>query len=246
MTALVVALVLAASSSLEPSREAYQSGELARARAGLEALLHPLQLKDPAREAEARLLLAATYHAQEDVERAEGEVVQGLAADPDAKLDPLVYPPDFIAFVERVRALHRQRIAELSASRRAPVLQPPASWASRPSAADRALSTLRPASRGWYLVPFGVGHLMHGRRTKGTVLAVTQGASFVVSAASLGAALAMRGPDGRYSVEDARVARGLNVSYLVGAYTFAALYAYGVLDGWLSPLETGPKSMMKP
>ena len=245
MTGLLLALVLSASSALEPSREAYQSGDLSRARAGLEALLHPLQLKDPAEEAEARLLLAATCHAQEDVERAEREVVEGLAADADAKLDPLLYPPDFIAFVERVRVLHQQRIAELAASRRRPpVLLPPPAWGSRPSATDRPLLyTPRPASRGWYLVPFGVGHLVHGRSTKGLTLAVTQGAAFVVSAASLGTALAMRGPDGKYTVEDARVARGLNISYLVGAYAFAALYAYGVLDGWLltPPVPRGPQ-----
>lgn len=48
--------------------------------------------------------------------------------------------------------------------------------------------------------------------------------AFVVSAVS------GRGPDGLYSAEDARTARALNVSYLVGANAFAALYAYGVLD----------------
>nr|WP_211193673.1 hypothetical protein [Pyxidicoccus fallax] len=239
-----MALVLSASSALEPAREAYQSGDLPRARAGLEALLQPLQLKDPAEEAEARLLLAATYHAQEDVKGAEREVVQGLAAAPDAKLDPLLYPPDFIAFVERVRVLHRQRIADLSASRhRPPALLPPPATTARPSTADRALYTPRPPSRGWYLVPFGVGHLVHGQDTMGTALAVTQGTAFVVSAASLGTALAMRGPDGKYSAEDARLARGLNISYLVGAYAFAALYAYGVLDGWFltSPVPRGPQ-----
>ncbi|MFP2908755.1 tetratricopeptide repeat protein [Pyxidicoccus sp. 3LFB2] len=230
MTGLLLALLLTAASPLEPAREAYQSGDLSRARGALEALLQPLQLTDPTQEAEARLLLAATYHAQEDLEGAEREVVQGLAADPDAKLDPLVYPPDFIAYVERVHALNRQRITELSARRRPPDLVPPPS--TPPSSAERARDSLRPPSRGWYLLPFGVGHRVHGQRAKGTFLAVTQGVSFAVSAASLGTALALRGPDGKYSAGDASVARGLNVSYLVGAYAFAALYAYGVLDGW--------------
>ncbi|WP_164019755.1 hypothetical protein [Pyxidicoccus trucidator] len=243
MTGILLAFVLAAA-PLEPAREAYQSGELSRARSALEALLQPLQLTDPAQEAEARLLLAATYHAQEDLEGAEREVVRGLAVDSDAKLDPLVYPPDFIAYVERVHALHRQRISELAAQRRTPDLLPPPSTMPAPSAADRALQSAHPASRGWYLVPFGVGHLVHGRRTKGTFLAVTQGASFAVSAASLGAALALRGPDGKYSAGDASVARGLNLSYLVGAYAFAALYAYGVLDGWFyTPEPLAPRGL---
>ncbi|MCP3137755.1 tetratricopeptide repeat protein [Pyxidicoccus xibeiensis] len=243
MTGLVVALVLASSSALGPAREAYQSGELARARTALEALLHPLQLKNPTEEAEAHLLLAATYHAGEDPARAEQEVVEGLAVDPDAKLDPLVYPPDFIAFVERVRTVHRQRISDRAAQRRPPVLvPPPATVRPRPATTSMALYQPRPPSRGWYLVPFGVGHLIHGRPTKGTVLAVTQGLTFAVSAASLGTALSLRGPDGRYSAEDARTARGLNISYLVGAYAFAALYAYGVLDGLvLTPEPVAPR-----
>ncbi|MBM7114348.1 hypothetical protein [Archangium primigenium] len=241
MTGLVLALVLSLASPLEPARAAYQSGELARARAELEALLYPLQLHEAPLEAEAHLLLAATYHAQEDPTRAENEAVLGLGARPDTKLDPLLYPPDFIAFVARVRTVHRERIAALNAPRRAPVLTPSLAATSEPAPADLALRGTVGPSRGWYLVPFGVGHFQHGQRTRGTVLAVTQGASLAVSAASLGTALALRGPDGRYSAGDAGVARGLNVSYLVGAYAFAALYAYGVLDGLvLTPRAPAP------
>jgi hypothetical protein len=192
-----------------------------------------LRLGEDALEAEAHLLLAATYHAQEDLARAEHEVVLGLAADGGAQVDPLLYPPDFIAFVGRVRTAQQARISALSAERRPPVLVPSTPVAPSPPAVAPGLSVAPSVSRGWYLAPFGVGHFQHGRRTHGAVLAVTQGASFVVSAASLGTALSLRGRDGRYSAEDAVWARRLNVSYLVGAYAFAALYAYGVLDGFL-------------
>lgn len=234
MTAgLVLALVLSVASPLDSARAAYQAGELAQARTELEALLYPLQLDGDALEAEAHLLLAATRHAQEDPARAENEAVLGLAASRDVKLDPLLYPPDFIAFVERVRTVNAARIAELDAKRHppAPVLLPPV--LAEPSAAQVALKPPPGPSKGWYLVPFGVGHFQHGQRTKGTVLAVTQGACLAVSAASLGSALAMRGADGRYSAGDAATARTLNVPYLAGAYAFAALYAYGVLDGFV-------------
>ncbi|MFP2899162.1 hypothetical protein [Corallococcus sp. 4LFB] len=231
MKTAIVSLVLAASSSLGPAREAYQSGDLPRARASLEGLLQPLRLTNLQEEAEAHLLLAATLHAQEDLPRAEQEAVEGLALDPDTKLDPLVYPPDFIAFVERVNVQRRERITRRAAERRPPVLLP------QLSTSAPVLVESRPASQGWYLVPFGVGHLVHGQRSKGTALAVGQGATFAVSAVSLGVALSMRGSDGRYSAQDAPTARAFNVSYLVGAYAFAALYAYGVLDGLLSPPE---------
>ncbi|RKH56402.1 hypothetical protein D7W81_34065, partial [Corallococcus aberystwythensis] len=129
MKTAIVALVLAASPSLGPAREAYQSGDLPRARTALEGLLQPLRLSDPREESEAHLLLAATLHAQEDLARAEQETVEGLALDRDAKLDPLVYPPDFIAFVERVSVQRQDRIARRAAQRRPPVLLP------RPSSA---------------------------------------------------------------------------------------------------------------
>ncbi|WP_223645989.1 hypothetical protein [Corallococcus sp. EGB] len=234
MKTAIVSLVLAASSSLGPAREAYQSGDLLRARAALEALLQPPRLSNPLEEAEAHLLLAATLHAQEDLARAEQEVVEGIVLNADAKLDPLMYPPDFIAFVERVTVQRREQIDRRAARRRPPVLLP------RSVPAAPILVESRPASKGWYLVPFGVGHLVHGECTKGTVLAVGQGTMFAASAVSLGVALSLRGPDGRYSAQDAPTARAFNVSYLVGAYAFAALYAYGVLDGLLSsPASTG-------
>lgn len=229
-----MSLVLAASSSLGPAREAYQSGDLPRARAELEALLQPPRRSNPLEEAEAHLLLAATLHAQEDLARAEQEAVEGLALDADAKLDPLVYPPDFIAFVERVNVQRREQSAQRAARRRPPVLVP------RSIPPAPVLVESRPASRGWYLVPFGVGHVVHGQRTKGTVLAVGQGTMLAASVVSLGVALSLRGSDGRYSEQDAPTARAFNVSYLVGTYAFAALYAHGVLDGLLSsPPPTG-------
>ena len=234
MKTAIVALLLAAASPLGPAREAYQSGDLPRARTELEALLQPPRLSNPQELAEAHLLLAATLHAQEALPRAEQEAVEGLALNPDAKLDPLLYPPDFIAFVERVNVQHHERIARRATEHRRPVLLPP------PVTAAPVLVESRPASRGWYLVPFGVGHFAHGQRSKGAVLAVGQGTTFAVSAVSLGVALSLRGSDGRYSAQDAPTARAFNVSYLVGAYAFAALYAYGVLDGMLSSPPPNP------
>ncbi len=230
MTSLFLSLMLTITSPLEPARAAYQSGELSQARAELEALLYPMRLEGAELQAEAHLLLAATYHAQDDTSRAEHEAVLGLATNPGLKVDPLLYPPDFVAFVERVSTVHRERIAALAAERHRPVLVPSPPPAPKPSLVPTIQADASP-SRGWYLVPFGVGHFQHGRRTRGTVLAVTQGTCLAVSAVSLGTALALRGPDGRYSPEDARVARKLNTSYLVTAYAFGALYAYGVLDG---------------
>ncbi|MCP3101033.1 hypothetical protein LZ198_19340 [Myxococcus sp. K15C18031901] len=220
-------LLMLAASPLDPARESYQSGELPRARTELESLLYPLRLEGDALEAEAHLLLAATYHAQEELPRAEDEVVRALAAREDSALDPLLYPPDFIAFVGRTRAAHQTRIAELAAERRPRLLPPPTSLTENPATVPLAPTV----SRAWYLAPLGVGHLKHGRSGKGVALAVTQGVGLAVAGISLQSALSLRGPDGRYDVGDVDRARSFNTAYLIGAYAFAAAYAYGVLDG---------------
>jgi len=228
MGAALMVMALAVS-PLDGARNAYQAGELSQARTELESLLYPLRLDGEALEAEAHLLLAATYHAQEELARAEDEVVRGLAVHGDSALDPLLYPPDFVAFVERARTQHQTRIGELRAERRPRLLPPPTSTVDL--IRKEEVPTPPALSRGWYLVPFGVGHFKHGRSGMGTVLAVTQGLGLAAAGASLGTALSLRGPDGRYRASDAGRARTLNVTYLVGAYAFAAAYAYGVLDG---------------
>ncbi|MBU8895903.1 hypothetical protein KRR26_09820 [Corallococcus sp. M34] len=243
MMGLPVVAVLLAASVLDLARAAYESGDLAQARTQLEALLYPLSLEGDALEAEAHLLLAATYHAQEDPRRAENEVVRGLAAvEGPVRLDPLQYPPDFIAFVERVRTAQAERIAALAVERRPrliPESRPVASAANGATSPKGVTPAAMPApSRAWYLAPLGVGHFRHGRPAAGTALAVTQGVCLAVSGASLGTALAMRGPDGRYSAAEASTARALNVAWVAGAYAFLAAYAYGVVDGML--LEPSP------
>ncbi|RKH33571.1 hypothetical protein D7Y13_11620 [Corallococcus praedator] len=237
MGAALMMMVLAAS-PLDGARGAYQSGELSQARAELESLLYPLRLDGDALEAEAHLLLAATYHAQEELARAEDEVVRGLAVHGDPVLDPLLYPPDFLAFVERARAQHPTRIAELSAERHPRLLPPPTAIVD-PLRKDE-VPTPPALTRAWYLAPLGVGHFKHGRSRMGTVLAVTQGLGLAAAGVSLGTSLSLRGPDGRYSASDAGTARTLNVTYLVGAYAFAVAYAYGVLDGMV--LTPAPSS----
>lgn len=232
MTAALVALALAAS-PLDAARAAYQAGELARARAELEGLLYPLRLDSEESERDAQLLLAATYFAQDDAGRAGEEAARGLGVFGTASVDPLLFPPDFVVFVENVREAHKARIAALAAERRARRAPRDLLAPSPPGPTEVGPSGVPPQrpSMAWQFVPFGVGQFKNGEPTKGTILAVSQGACVAVSGASLGVALALRGADGKYNAADAQVARPLNVAYLVGAYAFAALYAYAVIDG---------------
>ena len=219
MIGLALAAFVAAS-PLDEAQSAFQSGDLARAQSELVGLLYPLRLDSDELERDARLLLAATYYAQEDAARAEEEAVLALGVFGSATLDPLVFPPDFVGFLEGVRARQATRIAGLAAERREK-RAPPVRLAPEPP----------PPSVAWQFVPFGAGQFKNGERTKGKVLAVSQGVCLAVATASLVAALSLRGPDGKYSHADAEVARPLNVAYLAGAYSCAALYGYGVVDG---------------
>lgn len=217
MTALLLAGVVAAS-PLDGARAAFQSGDLEQARAELEQLLYPLRLESEALERDAHLLLAATLFALDQLSRAEAEVVLGLGVFGRASFDPLVYPPDFLAFVDQVRARQARRIDGLAAERarrRTPVPEPP-------RAAPPALA--------WSFVPLGVGQFKNGEAGKGTALAVAQGVCALVAVGSLVGALSLRGEDALYSHADAPVARTLNVTYLVGAYSFLGVYGYGVID----------------
>src|SRR5688572_16219857 len=92
----------------------YQARQFPQARRELQALLYPLRLESRATESEARLLLAAVHLAEGEKEKAEDECLKALLLGSD-DLDPLRYPPDFLAFVERVKATHAVRLAALPA-----------------------------------------------------------------------------------------------------------------------------------
>jgi hypothetical protein len=140
---------------------------------------------------------------------AERELLAYLTLDLDARLDPAVTPPEAVTFFEDVRARHA---AELRA------LRPrPRRWA--------ALNLLPP----W-------GQFQNGNRTRGWVIA---GTGVVLLATNLGSYAALRSwcdesdrtCDGEGSRSDR--ARRMRVVNLVSGAGLLAVYAYGVIDGFV-------------
>lgn len=230
MSALVAMLIALGAAPLEEGREAYQSGRLDDARGALQALLYPLQLDDPALEREARLLLSATHFAKGETQRAEEEAIRALGLAPSDPVDPLLFPPDFVAFARDVQARHGARIAALAAERRtepdSPVQTPV------PPAAPSLTPPVEPTriGVGWAFVPLGAPQLRQGRTVPGAVLATTQGVCLATAVTGLAGALSLRGEDGLYARTDAPTARVLNTAYVAGAWCFLGVYAYGAID----------------
>jgi len=120
-------------------------------------------------------------------------------------------------------------------------LGPGARTPGRDTTAAAELSPGAPVTR-WYIavLPFGIGQLANGQRTKGWVLLGVEVALLATSAASLGTALGLRNERGNYPVEDADTARTLNVVYLAAAYTALAVMVYGAVDGLVGARRARP------
>jgi hypothetical protein len=124
---LVTGLVLLASPrALAELRgvELYERGEYAQARKALEG-----ELRSPALSKEdrvkARLYLAAALHASGAEESATIQLEELVLTSPNLKVDPILFPPDFVAIAEQARArVEADRQARAKAEAQA--AQPPA------------------------------------------------------------------------------------------------------------------------
>lgn len=226
-----------------PAWSAFQKGRIDEA----ERLVRD-GLAKPASDAgrrDAHLLLAACAFVREDLAAAEAAVITALSFDPAYQPDPLLLAPDLQALVRRVsrerraeilkRAAARTSIGASAASRpAAPPTQPAAAPESRPVAPPTKPVEPAPVRVTPLYVaplPFGIGQLANGHRTKGWLLMGSEGALGATSVACLAAALALRDESGGYRPGDIDTARALNVVYLAAGYTTLALMIYGAIDG---------------
>lgn len=194
--------------ALRDANAAAAAGDWARVSALVEPLLRgPLALADAA---EAHRLAGLADFFQQRRGTAEAHFVAYLRHDLDGRLDPVLYPPDVVAFFDDVRTRHR---AELRP-------RPP------------------PRRRFWLLnlVPPG-GQIQNGHTTKAWlvggglgVLVVTQITTYAVLRAWC---TRTSGPGGDGATCDGHtgVARTLSVLNVAAAIGAIAVYAFGVYDG---------------
>lgn len=197
--------------TLRDAGSALVSGDHARA-AQLAGPLTATPGVDRADRSEAwRIYGLALFHLGRHAE-ADAAVLEHLRLEPDAHLDPAVFPPEVIVFFEDVRARHAAELA----GRRAARPDTRREWLKNP------------------LVPWG--QFQNGHRTKGIVLG---SAELLLAATALSTYVMLRrwcneatgvcssGGDSRR--DQAITLRQINLASSIGLF---AVWAYGFVDAW--------------
>ncbi|MEM1128616.1 MAG: DUF5683 domain-containing protein [Bacteroidota bacterium] len=145
---------------VEAVRAAYERFDYDAAEAQARAALADFAAFTPAQLVELHTLLGVIAFIQDQLPTARTEFEAALSIEPDLRLDPLLFPPKIVDFVDEVRDAYqaRQPAPTETMLRYVPVYDP------RPAAAVRSL-----------VVP-GWGQHYKGQPTKGWVLLGTWGA----------------------------------------------------------------------
>ncbi len=220
-TRVAVALALAltvGSAAAQPGADRDLAGAVAAAERhdwpAVERLAAPVaDAADAAKgdRAEAFRLLGLAALERGDAVAAEARFFAYLQLELDGALDPNVYPPETIAFLENVRAKHA---TELRA------LRP------RPRRA-RVLNLLPPA-----------GQFQNQHRTKAWTLAVVGGALLATNLTTYG--LLYRWCEDDATCDHASTARVLREGNLATGIATIGLYVYGVWDGFRHFRQVSP------
>lgn len=94
----------------------YERGDYARARTALEQDLRSAQLSTEDR-VKAQLYLAAALHALKSKEAAQRQLDELALTAPELQVDPLLFPPDFVAMAEKARKNAEAERQELAVKR---------------------------------------------------------------------------------------------------------------------------------
>jgi hypothetical protein len=167
--------------------------------------------------------LGACRHVQGELAAADEAFAAWLLIEATAELDPVVYPPEMVAFFRGIKA----RIAP-----------PPAPAPSAPPPAPPAAAVPPPARHpALAVMPFGVGQFQNGHDVKGWVLAATDAAALAFAAFNLYRTESLKTSGGflaggRYATDGDRQAAEQSQNFSVAGFAvFGALWVYGAVDG---------------
>jgi hypothetical protein len=202
---LVTGLVLLASPQAHAGLRGvslYERGEYARARKVLQEELRSPALSQEER-VQARLYLAAAMHASGAEESATLQLEELVLTTPNLKVDPILFPPAFVAIAERARerveAEHQARAQAEAQAARPPVTalqeagQPPGSTRLRPE----VFGFVEPVGGAYGFgggLSLGLGALeLSARVLLGAELAVGAEAGLLLGSGTVRPRLALRG-----------------------------------------------------
>lgn len=217
--------------------QAYLRNDFAATVALVRGLLYPdIELRSYDDVQTAHRLLALAYLFLRDDQAAEHEFTALLQLKPDFALDPIVDPPQAIAFLEKLRARERQRLEALEQRRRAEDERRRQQDEARRHAEEE--ERIRQASKliekHWFalnFVPFGAGQFQNGQRAKGWAVFGSQLALGATSLA-LWTALQVEYDRGKRRVPQAEAHRAVAMS-LASVTTGAIFWAdvlWGIVD----------------
>ncbi len=210
--ALLLALVVSVAAHAAPAASdpqgaltraklAYERGEYAAAVELLGPLLYP-QVKLTTEEAvlDAHKVLALSYLFQKKPGDAETEVTALLALRPQFELDPIVDPPQAVAFFNDIRQkqaarldeLRRRQAAEEEEKRRREIIR----LAEERAKAQRIYvdRTVQIRSRTVAALPFGIGQFQNGNKKLGAFFLTSELVTGIVSASTFIAIEQIFGP----------------------------------------------------
>ena len=221
------ALVLAAPAPSAPAvaeaLDAYAFGEHARACDQLTPLRARADLK-PSDKAQVLRHLGACKHVLGKSEGAREAWSALLELEPNAELDPVVFPPEMVSTFRRVKA-GRVATAPTPAEVRARDTAPPAAAPTPPPQAK---------SRFVAVLPFGSGQFQNGQATKGAVLAALDSVALATGVIGLALFESQKTSGGFLAggtFKDPDLASTYQDLYVGGLLVFAGLWIYGAVDG---------------
>jgi hypothetical protein len=209
-----LAIALLAHPGLQTALDHYQFGEYRKACDQLQGIVGDARL-DPGESRSALMYLGACRHVLGQPEEAAAAFDALLAEEPEARLDPVVFPPDMVAFF---------RTRKESRAAREPA---------RPAAQAEASSQRREKSYLTAVLPFGAGQFQNERYGKGTVFASLQAVSLGVGVVGLVLFEAEKETGsflGGGTFEDEDKAASLQSLYVASFAIFGGLWVVGAVD----------------
>ena len=254
---------------LARARQAYLNNDFPATITLARDLLYPeVRLRKEEDVLAARRLLALAYFLDQDRVSAQREFTALLAVQPDFALDPVLDPPQAMAFLEGLKASERQRLDDIERRRRDEAEA--AEGRRRDEEArrlhemeERLRRELKPVTivrhnRWLNLVPLGFGQFQNGQRGKGAALLASQVALGVTSV-SLWSTLQFKYDFGRRLVplEERTSAQVMQYTHVIVGAAFWSSVAFGIIDGFLNyrpdeildepaPSPTRPRTTLAP
>ncbi len=171
---------------------------------------------------EALALIGVSAFILGDETRAGRYFLDRLRLDPDFRLNPVLYPPAIIDFVERIRQENQEELDAIQAQTGEP--QPP-------QATTEVIE-----KKPYYVnfIPFGAGQFQNDQDVKGALFLSSEVITLSINVTAYFVARSMEGPDGKYSSNNATQARDWTIVQYSALGACFLIAMGGIIDAALN------------